>query len=529
MRLITNKALIIVYAACAMFSVSAKPTVGNVTAKQRYPWNGKVNISYTLTGDVSADVQDGDIVVLSVTANDIENGTNYVALASALSGNIGTEEGFHHVVWDLNAQGLEFKSDDVVFTVTYEATPPLYCVINLSAGANATSYPVSYLADVPSGGWTDEYKTTKLVLRRIEPGSIPTRDAAITKPFYIGVFEVTQRQYELVMESRPSYFNNDSCYTTRPVEKVSYDMIRGSSAGAGWPASFAVDGDSFMGRLRSKTSIDGFDLPTEAQWVYACRAGTTTDYNSGKDHASTLQDSAMDEVGRYKYNGGQDDSQDCATWAGTAKVGTYKPNIWGLYDMHGNVQEWCLDWSDGAMSGDDPVGSSSGTRRILRGGCWDNVACNCTSSDVSYSRPSNCSLYNGFRITRILSNGAFGGTICTGDSSSAHVDLRAAPTVDTVNILWDASWIGGNESATVVIEDNGVEIARKTGVGEFEYALTGIGRHDLAYKTLIDGVEQEEVYTATIFKDWKYEIDNDGGAIIIDTVYKTGYINPGDL
>ena len=483
-----------------------RPEIRDVTARQRYPWNGKVDISYTVVGDFAVAYPISS-VTLRIKATDKKTGESYVSESDTIFGNTGNAEGVHHIVWDLEAQGLEFRSDDMVFTVAYEGRPPLYCIIDLSAGANASSYSVSYLDDTPSGGWTDEYKTTKLVLRSIEPGSIPTSGATITKPFYIGIFEVTQRQYELVTGSRPSYFKNDSCYATRPVEQVSNNMI-----------------SSFIGRLRSRTEIDGFSLPTEPQWEYACRAGTTTHYNSGKNCTSSGKDSAMNEVGRYWYNGGSNFSSSCNTSAGTAEVGTYKPNAWGLYDMHGNVWEWCLDWSGASISGNDPVGSSSGSDRVLRGGGWRDSAVTCTSSFRSLISNSS-SLCLGFRLVRTLSDQSYVGTICSGDSSSAHIDLRAAPMVEEyLNISWDASWISGAPNATVVIEDNGVEIASKTGVGEFEYALTGIGRHDLTYKSLIDAVEQEEVYTATFFKDWKYEVDEGGNAKILETSQKKGKV-----
>ena len=141
--------------------------INDVMARQRYPWNGKVDITYTLTGDVTEGLSPDAEIVLSVTASNRVDGTTYTAEASALSGDTGTAEGAHHVVWDLNEQGLEILSDDVTFTVEY-APVMRYCVIDLSGGANASSYPVTYLASVPSGGWSDEYKTTKLVLRLVE-------------------------------------------------------------------------------------------------------------------------------------------------------------------------------------------------------------------------------------------------------------------------------------------------------------------------------------------------------------------------
>ena len=376
-------ALAVAYGACA-----STPTISNATAKQRYPWNGKVDITYTLTGDVTAGLPAWNMPRLFVTASNRVDGATYAAAASALSGDTGTAEGTHHVVWDLDAQGLRIKSTNVVFEVAYATAE--YCVIDLSGGASASSYPVSYLADVPSGGFnTDEYKTTKLVLRLVEPGTFMmggSYSTTLTKPFYCGVFEVTQKQWELVTGSNPCSSTSYGKGDRYPVHYVSYDMIRGSSAGAGWPGSSAVDGGSFLGKLQARTGID-FDLPTEAQWEYACRAGTTTTYSYG---------SSAD--GNYMWYSGNSSSK-------SHVVGTKQPNAWGLYDMHGNVWEWCLDWYGSLLSGvTDPRGSSSGSDRVLRGGSWGYDAGYCASSCRGYSYPSLGNDIRGFRLVRTLSN-----------------------------------------------------------------------------------------------------------------------------
>lgn len=254
-----------------------------------------------------------------------------------------------------------------------------YCVIDVSSGPSSSQYPVRYERSIP-----EQAKTTQIVLRLLPAGRYKMgneRMVTLTKPFYIGVFEVTRAQYALVMGSNPAADEGG----TRPVECVSYNMIRGPRAGAGWPASSAVDADSFLGRLRARTGLD-FDLPTEAQWEYACRAGTTTEYCNG----DTEYD--LEKVGRYYGNGGASSKP--------AVVGSYQPNAWGLYDMHGNVREWCLDW-DGSLGTDsatDPVGAASGSYRVLRGGSWYGSAQNCRSADRNYGNPSCADYFGGFRL-----------------------------------------------------------------------------------------------------------------------------------
>ena len=300
----------------------------------------------------------------------------------------------YSTAWATNAL-TDAKAVVKVYPVKREK--PKYIAIDLSGGTAATHYPIEYLEDVPDSGWSDEYKTSKLVLRHIPagsfimggratdyPGAVNTNLHMVTlsKDFYMGVFEVTQRQWELVMGNRPSAFSNETCYATRPVERVSYADIRGGMKGITWPESKDVDESSFMGQLRKKTGLAGFDLPTEAQWEYACRAGTTTALNSGKDVSSIAANPEADEVARYGYNSGwwaqnrkfSEYFSTNTTAVGTAKVGSYSPNNYGMYDMHGNVWEWCLNiFTIGNVSDEsvNPKGSTANTDfRSVRGGSY---------------------------------------------------------------------------------------------------------------------------------------------------------------
>jgi formylglycine-generating enzyme required for sulfatase activity len=142
-----------------------------------------------------------------------------------------------------------------------------------------------------------------------------------------------------------------------------------------------------MGKLRARTGLD-FDLPTEAQWEYACRAGTTTTYSYGNS-----------ADGNYMWYDSNSNSK-------THVVGTKQPNLWGLYDMHGNVSEWCLDWYGTLSYGTDPKGSSSGSNRVKRGGSWYYYAGSCASFIRGDFLPSLGNYHDGFgfRLFRTLSN-----------------------------------------------------------------------------------------------------------------------------
>jgi len=202
----------------------------------------------------------------------------------------------------------------------------------------------------------------------------------LTQGYWLGKYEVTQAQYEAVMGTNPSDFKGADL----PVEQVSWnDAVKF--------CEWLTAQERAAGRLP-----EGYEytLPTEAQWEYACRAGTTTALNSGKNLSNSSKCSEMDEVGWYKYNSDET----------THPVGQKLPNAWGLYDMHGNVWEWCLDWYGAypTSSVTDPKGPSTGSRRVVRGGSWYNLAGSCRSANRGNGIPSDISYSRGFRVALSL-------------------------------------------------------------------------------------------------------------------------------
>jgi len=371
-------------------AVAADPTITDVTVRQRWPWSRLVDIDYVLTCDPTQRVDVAVTAYNAVTVLDLS--------ANSLSGDLSTvAQGARRIVWD---PGKSAHTNELLPQFHVQLTPsaaPSYMIVDLTKSAGAEGQ-ITYRYDW-SGNWHDitnhtEHMTTNLVLRRITAGTFvnaASQLVTLTNSFYVGVFEITQEQWKNVMGSYP-----DSTYvverSTRPAEKISYTTIRGSSAGTGWPTSAGVDGSSFIGQLRSKTGLAAFDLPTEAQWEYACRARTITIYNDGDPTANTSGPTNrwLHALGRYRYNGGQifngtlwyDPSSAYGPTNATAKVGSYLPNRWGLYDMHGNVHEYCLDWYGGTVpSGTDPSGPTSNTssQRVIRGGGWQNSADICSS------------------------------------------------------------------------------------------------------------------------------------------------------
>jgi formylglycine-generating enzyme required for sulfatase activity len=201
-------------------------------------------------------------------------------------------------------------------------------------------------------------------------------EVVISRGFYLQATEVTQAQWQSVMQVNPSEYRGDEL----PVQDVSW-----------------IDSEKFIRRLNQLEGDTKYRLPSEAEWEYACRAGSQKAFSAGPlTVPGSNLDPLLDRVAWYKANSGK----------GPHKAGTKSPNAWGLYDMHGNVWEWCQDWWEswyGKFSGEaitDPAGPTRGRFKIIRGGGWFAGGTYQRSASRMRAKPASKSPGIGFRVAR---------------------------------------------------------------------------------------------------------------------------------
>ena len=488
--------------ACSLDGVLAA-VVSDVTVRAVSPWTNLVEIAYSLDAGLVPEQENGRLVQ-TVTVRDTRKGTSLVLTNNLVEASLfprtpSFAAGRHRLVWKPLDSGISDLSRVSVEVAVVETTnPQKYCVVDLSGGTAATRHPVTYVDDVPAGGWTDAYKTDFLVLRLIEPGTFTMGDQVhggpvypditLTQPYYIGVFETTAGQWARMegggMPAAPLL----------PVSGVSFSRLRGGNVGRLWPERTDIDAwpSVALNGLRQRSGLQ-FDLPTEAQWEYAARAGTATDYGNGTSWSGTgFEDAAMSAVGRYTAND-----------SAVAPVGRYAPNGWGIYDMHGNVQELCLDrWADAIASpAVDPVGSATEDlgSRVARGGYWDSRASDCTSSSREKVGIAVANDKTGFRLVcpAPVASETLRGSGCSPETALA-LDARDPMPVggDPLPVDFDPLYAGvdpADGACTVRVTLDGAETLVETnGFGRLEGWTAHWYTNVLRHVVLKDGVEVGE-------------------------------------
>ena len=361
----------------------AEPTVSNVRASQRGDGSGMVDVYYDLSG-VSG--QAWVTVIFS-----LDGGATYtvVPTSSTLTGDVrGVASGGSgkHIVWNAGADKpgvyatqcrprVSAWSGGTVSTVYLPGGVPLELVaippgsFQMGANSNDTGWSWSYSDDVPAHTVTINYG------------------------FQMGRFEVTQRQW-LALMSNPGW----SCY----------------GVGDNYPAYYVTWNDirlanGFLDKLNAYVVSTGqgagtFRLPSEAEWEYACRAGSQTRFCFGNSDCSSGQCSPLCNLGDYAWFCGNNSGNCGAATYGAKPVGGKLPNAFGLFDMHGNLWEWCEDWYHSSYTGAPTDGSAwvspAASSRVLRGGGWNYTPSSCRSAARGYGDPSDRNYRIGFRVVR---------------------------------------------------------------------------------------------------------------------------------
>ena len=382
----------------AVVAMAGTPEISNFSAVQE---------SQTRIVNVSYELSEAAIVTMEFLTNGVPVDTRVVR---TVTGDVNklVGAGAHTLKWwpykDCPGAG-KVANATVRLTAWATNSPPLFMTVDLAAADSVRFYPSEDALPYPVTH--DHWKLDMLLMKRVyaagrewRMGSPLTEGdrvanevphlVTLTEDFYMAVYPTTQKQYFLLMNANPSSFKDDISEIDRaelfPVGGIPFKFIRGLPAdGADWPTKgHFVTAASFMGVLRSHAGnhVD-FDLPTEAQWEFTCRADCGSKYYNSSDDGNMTTNIAWTSLNSYT-----DFYRDKGAENGrsTHAVGLLQPNAWGFYDMLGNIREWVQDYEGYTSDGTpdvDPVGPTTGTKRMLRGMAffWNSAFSRCARRD----------------------------------------------------------------------------------------------------------------------------------------------------
>ncbi|WP_461257686.1 SUMF1/EgtB/PvdO family nonheme iron enzyme [Treponema sp. R80B11-R83G3] len=467
-------------------------TLGTLSAGDNYTLTLVGNVTFAITkaagSDVTKPTVNGTPTTNSITVNEVN-------LQTATGQNIE-----YAISTASNGTGLSPYQSSTTFTgLIFNTTYYVYArsasndnynagTANISAGI-ATAVPLPSIGidmvSIPAGtfmmGQTD----------------VATPEHSVTlSGFSMSKYQITQEQYQAVMESNPSNFKTavtgeSGTPGKLPVEMVNwYDAlvfcnklsvmeglspayrISGSTDPSAW-GTVPTSSNTTWDAVEIISGSNGYRLPTEAQWEYACRAGTTTTYNTG----ATINDN----TGWYTSNSGSK----------THQVGLKPANAWELYDMHGNVYEWCWDWYDAYSNNpaDNPTGPVTGTNRVLRGGSWNDTAGVLRSAYRPNGGPFYRNSYNGFRLVRPNGDGGPVGTAPTITTTSlpggtvGTTYSQSLSATGTTPITWSVD-SGTLPTGLNLAEATGVISGTPTAAGTFNFTVRATNTAGIGIKAL---------------------------------------------
>ena len=379
---------------------------------------------------------------------------------------VNNEQGFGNTGWNTVEENATEKSDNTDDTTGDSST---------QTAENSSSKEVTAIRDgfLLIDGGSFQMGSPESENWRIDDEV--QHDVSVSA-FYIDPCETTQEEYEHLMGIDPSTFMG----TNLPVTDISWlDAIRfanAKSVDAGLTPAYTVTGDEVDWDM----GANGYRLPTEAEWEYACRAGTTTPFNTEK----SLDATEANYYGHYPYEIEDNYFDDSVLEARpgeyrqtTVDVGSFEPNAWGLYDCHGNVNEWCWDYYGeyDTTAAKDPTGPETGTKHVYRGGGWNDFAKNMRSAYRAAGQADMTSNNLGVRLVR-NSGTERSGAVTVGES-------RLVPKSEGKVLIAYFSWSGNTRGIAQ-------EIQRQTGADIFE--ISPVDPYSSDYNTVLMEAQEDQ-------------------------------------